>query len=379
MDEFGVEMCNPKKLTACVYTFSRTQDNYGEVLQYLATQEFLETQGIRACLIRDKYNGLSFLQYIKSKIAFIIRLRHKQSRITLNRKQYILKENREHPRRFEEFRKKYFRIHEVRGVKRNPPKADIYIAGSDQIWNSPLYLPYLDWGDAVRMSFASGFGKLSPDNCCLIDKIKPLLKRIDVVTVREDVGVEICQKAGISKVTRIMDPTLLLKSNDYLKYEEKVELPEKYILLYMIGNETNFNVKEVYDFAETKGMPVIYIASQGWKDDYPKTYSTIPEWLNIMRRASYVITNSFHGVALSIVYHKLFCSILLSGCDKRTNNRVETILKYCQLENRIYKNDLSFIDTPIDYKQVDSSISNNYNLVVSLLEKAKAMVISKKN
>lgn len=374
MEKPGLEKSNSKRLSACVYTFSKSQDNYGEVLQYLATQEFLYTQGIDAYLIRDKYNGLTKLQFVKGEIAHIVKLFWRKNRVANAKRKTNIQECKKHPRYFDEFRNCHFRIIEVCGVKKNPPHADLYIAGSDQIWNYPKYLPYLDWGDAVRMSFATSFGKLSPNNTRLIEKIKPLLLKIDVVTVREDIGLEICHKAGVYNAIRIMDPTLLLKENDYQKYECNIDLPDKYVFLYMIGNETYFDVNKVYDFAKSKELPVIYVASQGWQDDKPKFYPTINEWLTMMRNATYVITNSFHGVAFSIIYHKPFCSILLSGSDKRTNNRVETLLKYCHLVDRIYNGDMSYIDKIIDFKMNDSKLEENYKIAVEQINKAKTII-----
>ena len=377
MDEFDVEKINSKELTACVYTFSKSQDNYGQVLQYLATQEFLESQNIHSFLIRDKYNGLTRRQYIKSKIAHYIKLLWRRNRVAEAKKRFMLKESRKHPRRFDDFRSKYFRIIDVGYVKKDPPHADLYIAGSDQIWNYPTYLPYLDWGDAVRMSFSTSFGKLLPDNTRLIEKIKPLLQKIDIVTVREDIGLEICHKAGVHDATRILDPTLLLNANDYFKYESNVNLPAQYVFLYMIGNETQFDVKVVYDFAKTKNMPVVYVASKGWHDKFPKEYPTISEWLYIMRNASYVFTNSFHGVAFSIIYHKQFVSIPLTGRDRSTNNRVDTLLNYCHIEDKVYKGNLNVIDVPIDYAMVDNHIMDNYNYTIKFVNKAKGFVANK--
>lgn len=115
--------------------------------------------------------------------------------------------------------KVYFTLNELR---KEPPGADCYIVGSDQVWSRSLTggdgrVFYLDFGskNIKRLSYAASFGNAQFDE----KRLGLLKKRISnycAVSVREKTGKEICKKAGVDAV-HVLDPTMLLNVEDYVK------------------------------------------------------------------------------------------------------------------------------------------------------------------
>ena len=134
-------------------------------------------------------------------------------------------------RRFEEFRKSHIyqtqRIYgSLKELRKDPPTADLYIAGSDQVWHPVLLRRkddrayWLDFGsDRIRrIAYAASFGS---DQCPLRlqAELTARLSRFDILSVREESGVAICQAVG-KEAVHVLDPTLLLAKEEYLSLHE---------------------------------------------------------------------------------------------------------------------------------------------------------------
>ena len=182
----------------------------------------------------------------------------------------------------------------------------------------------------------------------------------DFVTTREASGVKMCNNAGYFEASQVLDPTFLISEEGYKKYEKNFNPTKDYIFVYLLGADIDLSIDEIYDFANSKGLDVIYVASQGRKDDYEKTWATIPEWLGLIKSAKYVITNSFHGTALSIIYHKPFAVLPIVVELSRMNERVTEILRRFNLSGRlIATKDLSILNNPIDFSTSEMEIEQN--------------------
>lgn len=270
-----------------------------------------------------------------------------------------------------EFKKKYFNIEYYNNLIKQPPIADAYIVGSDQVWGWFSNENLLHFGprNIKRIAFAPSFGGRPPRNDAQWDLLSKHLKQFDLVTVREPEGIEYCKKAGYTKAYHIPDPTLLLNVSSYEPFCENCKKREKkYILLYLLGNYTNINLKEIYQFAQKRDLDVIYVESQGRIDEYEKEYPTIPEWLTLVKNAEYVFTNSFHGTAFSVIFHKKFLTFPLIGIFERMNHRVYSILEKYHLNSRIYDGDINIISNNIDYTEVENIREKDYSLVLNLMQ-----------
>ena len=146
------------------------------------------------------------------------------------------------------------------------------------------------------------------------------------------------------------DPTLLLSSNDYkvLFAKYKVE-SENYILLYLLGNEIAVDVERIFDYAKSINKQIVYVASQGRFDDFPKVYPSIGEWLYLINNAACVITNSFHGTVFCLQFRKKFLTIPLVGKFSKQNDRIFDLLGKFHLKSRIYNGDMNRAMDDMDF------------------------------
>lgn len=377
-----------------VLTFSFTKDNYGQVLQYLATQEYLKQKGLTAILIET--TGWQDRQ--KSKFERrIIKLFKIIKQLTFSKTDTLIpssteekltdeeklkrtifqqwaettdRKEREHPRLFEEFRGKYFNR---QSGTYNDILASGYKAvcvGSDQTWSSAGYHMMLGWvpKKIKRFSIASSVGhRVYTDD--EVASFKKYLRRFNFITVREDSGIELCRRCGYNSAKKILDPTFLLKATDYLPYAEKhMSSFRPYAFIYLLGGEISISLKEIVEFFESKEYEIKYVESQGRDEHRESIDATVEQWLGLIKDASFVVTNSFHGMALSIIFHKPFLVFPLIGIMKGMNRRITDLAQDLQLEDRIYSGDMSTLFQPIDWHITDSYIDNNRKKVDKLLE-----------
>ena len=365
-----------------IITYWWSQDNYGQILQCYALQTFLRNMGHDAFLIRNKENVKN-----KRDIKWFCSLPLKIIRIILNPNAFLLgrkfgkletacvEVNKKHSRDFDVFKEKYIKstsIYTQEELFSNPPDADVYMCGSDQIWSgvNPVYFLNFKLPRTVkRISYAASFGKtkLSKKN---IKKIAPWLKQFDVVTVRESSGIDICKEADRDDAICVPDPTLLLSSEAYMQLIENIpQNKEKYILLYLLGNEVDFDISEFYKYASSKGLKVKYVASQGRIDQYGKIYPTISEWLHLIKDAEYVVTNSFHGSVFAITFNKKFLVIPLCGLFSKMNSRIDELLQMFNLGDRLYSDSISAVEKEIDYNVINEKLFHKRDEVEILVNK----------
>ncbi|MHB9293702.1 hypothetical protein Holit_02832 [Hollandina sp. SP2] len=222
-------------------------------------------------------------------------------------------------------------------LQADPPEADAYIVGSDQVWNfwgKPLDIAkhetirayFLDFGkkEMKRISYAASFGtrKINSND---IKIMAPLLNKFSYVSVREHVNLNFCTMCGLRSAEWVPDPTLLLKVEQYRMLYKNIQTHENsdpYCLVYMLRDNVDF-LTAVYEWAEKKKISVRLIMNNGLVQHiFPETFATIPEWIRLIDNANYVITDSYHGTVLSFIFLKKFALIPFSGyeSDVRIND-----------------------------------------------------------
>jgi len=362
-----------------ILTFWWSEDNYGQLLQCYALQKYLRDAGHDAYLIRY----ISINDYIK--LSTWEKIRKASNPIKLwsflaNMKRRIVngKEKRANPRNFTDFRNKHINQSEriyytYKELFENPPFADVYIVGSDQVWNTGertinrvmnlvnAYLLNFGNSSVKRISYAASFGKekwqLESE---YIKTFASLLKNFDYVSVREKSGLEICKQCGIENAECVPDPTMLLDIGIYqtLYTNEKImQKPDKpYCFLYLLGNEFNFSVNAIYNWAKSKNIEVIYIAGNLQQDKYKKTHATIPEWIYLLEHSDTVITNSYHCTIFSLLFRKKFGIIPLAGRHIGMNSRFDTIFQLFSINSRFIDTDFSIFDVDdIDWRPISKT------------------------
>lgn len=341
---------NKKQLKIGILTFWWSNDNYGQLLQCYALQKYLRDAGHDAFLIRyDSRNDFIRTPFILrclkalNPVLLCKFLRHK-IQYKINSKK-LLEESKINDRHFDDFRAKYIVQSEnvytsYNQLKENPPEADVYIVGSDQVWNfyehrlnqcrNLVHAYFLDFGSkqTKRISYAASWScsDLRPD---IFEEISPLLKKFDYVSVREKSGINLCRKCGYDTAEFRCDPTLLLLAEDYRSmYKENYGTSKRknpYLFLYMLNNVCDFEIQKVYEFAERKNLEVVYVTGNGKIDRYEKTFATIPQWLSLIDNAEYVVTNSFHCCVFSLLFEKKFGVVPLTKTLAGMNSRIETL------------------------------------------------------
>lgn len=346
-----------------IMTLWNTEHNYGAVLQCYALQEFLRRKGHEPFLIkyRDAPSHYIDFRHISPQkiIRYIRRLygRHRWPAVC------------DEPRFFRDFRERYMGQTQreyigYEDLKNNAPDADIYIVGSDQVWNfynislkicrGRIHAFFLDFGmkETYRLAYAASWDEkyVTAEQ---LGEIKKLIHNFQYVSVREESGLKLCRKCGIDNAEWVVDPTLLLSDMDYrdLYRDERNRvrrIEEKYLLIYRVMvRKQSMDIEGIQRFAREKGLRVIYISEDGTNDAYEKYYPTIPEWLYLMDNAEYIVTNSYHGTVFSLIFHKQYGTMPMTGYEEGINTRMKALWRIFHTEERFLADgDFHILDQP---------------------------------
>lgn len=364
-----------------VVTFWHGDSNYGQILQCWALQSILRRLGHEPFIIRFiPQNYQSTTKKILKKILPINKFKELRQIIFDNNswkvKRQKLKNDR--LRNFSAFREHYLKFsplvyNSIEALRANPPEADCYITGSDQVWAQLVSNPnnhafFLEFGEQEikRISYAPSFAMTEyPEDLRPI--LGHLLQIFNAISVREYSGLEICRTAGIEAV-KVLDPTFLLSADDYKKLSV-VDKKGKYIFIYSLNIKSADEIRwpELKDMTELKGMTVKVTPASGYfecaelfGDNVEYQYSTPAQWLGNLLGAEVVITTSFHGIALSIILHRPFVYIPLEGKFASGNSRALDLLRDLNLCNRILTPENSYTDiveSQIDWDKTESLLN----------------------
>lgn len=346
--------------------------NYGAVLQTYALQEKLNEMGYNTSIINYKCRQITRqykpIKYSRKNPIKSIRMLYNSFRdYSINKLRYDT---------FEKFINRKLNLtipfNNIKSLKRNYPKFDCYITGSDQVWNmqivgglSDAYT--LNFGDTKinRVSYAASIGKskLEENNK---HEYKNKLCKINYFSVREDDAKKELEKIIEKDIEVVLDPTLLLNKNEWdnkIDYIEKVK--EKYILAYVV-QENEEHKKIVNYLSKQTDLKVIHFNKEKLYDNELKNeYTANPfEFVNLIRNAEYVVTTSFHATVFSIIYNKKFFVIP----HIKTGSRISNLLSKLKINDRIY-NSLE------EFKNVDYNFETNFQKVEERLkiEKEKSI------
>lgn len=231
-------------------------------------------------------------------------------------------------------------------LNRNPPKADKYICGSDQIWNpfltmgvSSNYFLAFEKKPENKIAYAPSFGTDGIARCYR-KRLKKGLESIGHLSVREKSGQALIKKLTGREAERLIDPTFLLRKEEWENVgKNPICLEEPYILLYIMQRDM-----EVYEYArkikEQMGIKLVEISRYGYNPGFvDETLISVgpDEFLGLFRDATYVCTNSYHGLAYSIIFEKEFCLIPCKRFTARINNMMDLLKIKKTSENRNLK------------------------------------------
>lgn len=224
----------------------------------------------------------------------------------------------------------------------NPPLADAYICGSDQIWNIVNHTRkefFLQFGspETKRISYAASFGVSNfPEE--KLAELKELLKDFDSISVRENAGVSLLQNKLQIAASQCIDPVFLIKDEweKLLLRAAPIVPDEPYILVYSLFN--NKLMDELIKQAKKQyNCKIVQVAYKGFSPIYhdKMIVNAGPlEFLSLIKNAKAVITSSFHGTAFSVIFKKPFLTVV----NPLVGSRITDLLASLGLGNRVANN-----------------------------------------
>lgn len=341
--------------------------NFGSALQACALLKKVRDLGYEAELIDYKYpNAIHKVGQNKYREAFKQIVHFLLSAIVgfptirqVNRYKLFWKEN------FYLSSRRYMTSQELEDA---PPIYDVYMTGSDQVWNANFtksdssFLLAFAPKTAKRVSYASSFA-LNTIPLQYEDLFRVNLPNYSYISVREESGVQLANKYGKVKAEWVCDPTLLLTKEEWAKIAKggKAYTKQPYILVFLLAY--SFDPFPEVDFIVNKvqkelGLHVIYL--DAGKRDYFKPNSHVvkdagpKEFINLFLNADYIITSSFHGTAFSINFRKPFISIVER---KNPDSRIMSLLKKNGMEDRgvnFDSKDFTILPAPLDYTSFEA-------------------------
>ena len=339
---------------------------YVELIDYCPIQEKrnIVTKAMRAVKKSAVYGVASTLKNHKSGIEFehLIHQGVIKDRIS----------NPERIRQFEAFRNKYFcRSKTYTEIdKKHHPQYDVYLVGSDVVWllddlwmeNSPAMLRFTDGMDCRRISYAASLGDFSVQigRKMLVKRLyRQGLRRFDAVSVREETSASYLGSLYKGKIYCCMDPTLLLSLKDYEEIEQTsfASSPSGYIYVYMLDGTGDF-YKTVNEISIQTCLPIVRCCDQinGYENVAVEAEEDGPaDFLSRIKNAELVITNSFHAVCFSLIYHKNFFAVRRNTQAYKTEELLKKLGLY---ERYLDMSNCNDVLKPIDFEAVDRKLNN---------------------
>jgi len=276
---------------------------------------------------------------------------------------------------FEGFRAQYLRVSGARlktaeALRPVMARYDMLVCGSDQIWNpsiqrglDPVYFLAISGAERARkVAYAPSFGRsvVDPEQLTVLGR---LLSSLDAISVRETSGLDILEAAGLARErARVMpDPTILSG-----RFEEMLEgnaHPDNSIFCYAL--RTDALIREVAGLAVgLVNGPLLAPRSnrQRWRDIGTGNNPGPVDWLRMLARAQLVVSNSFHGIALSVVLNRPFIAVALPGKRAGLNARARDLLAQVGLSDRMAETaDAAtvhrLVETPIDWHAANARLA----------------------
>lgn len=258
---------------------------------------------------------------------------------------------------------------------------DAFVCGSDQIWapscfDSRYFLDFVENKNKM-IAFAPSVGLKEIKDKDIACRVKELASRFKWISTREKSGSELIENLIGKKVETVVDPTLLLSNNEWGGLFSNSETTDKpYLVAYFLRSNKK-HLKKTYFIAKKLNLEVKIIPV--FEKDFKlpgciKAPIGPQEFLSLIKNASYVCTDSFHGTAFAINFKKQFLTFerFRKNESNNQNSRIYNILKLAGLENRLYsdKSDICAAYDDIDYNAVENKLSKASKDSSDFLKKA---------
>lgn len=311
--------------------------NYGTLLQAYALQNFLKGEGYEV-------SNINFKPSTVEKVKNLLKCHNSLSLFREKLDGYLSKK-RGNPvllfqrnEAFEQFLKQNFNLtkqySKANALIELSGKYDAYICGSDQIWSPMLLNPvyYFDFlsVNERRYAYACSFG-VNDIPAKKKEIIRRYLEKFSGISVREKTGVKIVKELTGNYVPMNVDPTLLLRSEDWNKLALNPEIKGKYVFAYFLSNKKSYEEIAI-KVAQKHKCKLVLVPTQ--KEHYTFEATIIQnagpcEWIGLVKNSCAVVTDSFHGSIFSLIFEKDF--YVTKRFDdtsiKSQNSRIYTLLE----------------------------------------------------
>ena len=312
--------------------------NYGSVLQTYATQTVFERLGYKA----------EFVDYVRPNERVVEHKKSFKEKAVELGKRAVLKATKgesfdKEDHIFKDFVEQYIHLsghyNSYEELSANPPQADVYCTGSDQMWNCEwnggiipaYYLEFVPEG-RPRISYAASIGmKEIPQK--YKEQEQEMTAKYSAISVRENSAVEVLKTINYPDAVQVLDPTFMLRPSEWEKIMAERPVPYEYVLIYQLNPNEEFD-QFARDLAKEKGIKTLRVAfslKEAMMKDKTIYFPTVAQWLSLFYHASYVVTDSFHGTAFSINLQKQ----VFVFYPPRFKTRLDSILSLTGLEDRI--------------------------------------------
>lgn len=359
--------------------------NYGTCLQSYALVRVLKDWGFNAYIPETfRFFYYDFFNHpiitIKKIFEILMNKYTNKSQETLLEKEYNLRQ-----KRINDFAYKYNKIYPIKSYSDyvNMQKfSDIYLTGSDQIWN-----PYII-REAFLLTFVKDHKRKSAYSSSIgVTKIpdskrklyKRALSQFYKIGVREKSAQNELSKLLNRDIEHVLDPVYLLNKEDWeslLMPNKDFDYSNNYLLCYFVGANKNWQ-KDVRLFSENNNVSVYTITSEARiAPDFGNVFCDlgVEDFLLAIHNAKYVITDSFHAIAFCIIFKKNFVVYrrFKDNDNESQNSRIYDILKLFGLENRLVSSyeDLKILAQSINYENVNIILEHERQKSLNFLMEA---------
>ena len=335
-------------------------NNYGGFLQTFALKRVLESMGHKVMIINRRRNRTITLRSILGDLLRGLHLledkQRKLSKYTNQfQKKYLFP-----------YTKKYYSSQELKKCVKY--KFDAVIVGSDQVWRyryfnvwiDDFFCNFLEGTNISHFSYAASMGSDEMDYPQdKIERCSNLLKDFKAISVREESSVKLLREYfGVENVQVVLDPTFLLDKQAYvdLFIDKYTEPQDPYIFTYVLDDSEEIK-RSIEEFSRQKNMPVVNIKAQTGNINEIDVIEPVEKWLSAIYYADYVITDSFHGTAFSLIFNKQF---VVYGNIQRGVSRMQDLLGRVGLIDRLIVSNYkvkTILEQEIDWASVNKQIN----------------------
>lgn len=377
------------------------KENFGSALQTYATQFLLEKLGYDAKIFEIK--GIHRSIHIKKVIYYVGRLfdptelkyllanlkSRTRKTISVSSDQYA-KDMKIRKKVYDDFYSKWNNMLPIayswKELSEQASQMDAVIVGSDQLWRPSNIVGGFFTLEFVpekikKISFSTSFGVPELPKR-LYARTRKFLYRFNYISVRENTGASIVKELSGKTATVVCDPTMMLTAEQWMHIQSEEPFADgQYILCYFMGDNPEHRsfAKRLRDKTGLKIIGLLhgatYIADdENFADEKP--YDVGPsEFINLIRNAEYICTDSFHGCVFSILNKKSFFAFRRWPDNSKfsANDRLYTLLKFTGLESRLLDGNEdveSNIFHTIDYESVLRKVEERRNETLHFLKNA---------